>query len=132
VTIKTDPAYRWQLTASYVKQVRTELGVNANGETFGVESPENGTPDLIAVMATNGASGYVYAKELYGGPMPTSPEDAVKNFNTPRPPREIPVYLSDGQSKVGIFKAAGSGGGIPSYPSPSPALPTADAPASGP
>ena len=132
VTIKTDPAYRWQLTASYVKQVRTELGVNANGETFGVESPENGTPDLIAVMATNGASGYVYAKELYGGPMPTSPEDAAKNFNTPRPPREIPVYLSDGQSKVGIFEAAGSGGGIPSYPSPSPALPTADTPASGP
>jgi hypothetical protein len=117
VTITTGPACHWQLTANYVKQVRTELGVNAKGETYGVESPENGTPDLIAVIATNGASGYVYAKDLYGGPMPTSPEDAVKNFNTPRPPRQIPVFLSDGQSKVGIFEASGSGGGIPSYPS---------------
>lgn len=132
VTITTEPESRWQLTASYVKQVRTELGINANGQTYGVESPENGTPDLIAVMATNGASGYAYAKDLYGGPMPTSPEDAVKNFNTPRPPREIPVYLSDGQTTVGIFEAPGSGGGIPSYPSRTPGLPTTEAPANGP
>lgn len=129
VTIRTDPESRWQLTAKYVKQERTELGVNAKGESYGVESPENGGPDLIAVLATNGGSGYVYARDLYGGPMPASPEDAVENFNTPRPPREIPVYLSDGETKVGIFEAAGSGGGIPSYPSPSPVLPTADAPA---
>lgn len=124
VTIKTEPESRWQLTVKYVKQERTELGVNAKGETYGVESQENGTPDLIAAMATNGASGYVYAKDLYGGPMPTSPEDAVKNFNTPRPPREIPVLLSDGETKVGIFEAAGSGGGIPSYPSRTPVMPT--------
>nr|WP_201762281.1 peptidase M56 family protein [Pseudarthrobacter psychrotolerans] len=120
VTIKTEPGNQWKLTASYVKQERTELGVNAKGETYGVESPENGVPDLIAVMATNGATGYAYAKDLYGGPMPTSPEDAVQNFNTPRPAREIPVFLSDGETEVGIFLAAGSGGGIPSYPSRSP------------
>lgn len=116
VTIKTDPEARWQLTAKYVKQERTPLGVNAKGETYGVESQENGTPDLIAVMATNGQSGYAYASDLYGGPMPTSPEDAVKNFNTPRPPREIPVFKSDGETQIGVFMAAGSGGGIPSYP----------------
>lgn len=127
VTIKTEPASRWQLTAKYVNQVRTELGVNAKGETYGVESQENGTPDLIAVVATNGKSGYAYAKDLYGGPMPTSPEDAAKNFSNPIPLREIPVYLSDGQTKVGVFKAAG--GGIPSYPSPAPVQSTGDAPA---
>jgi hypothetical protein len=120
VTITATPGYRWQLTAKYVKQVRTELGVNAKGETYGVENPEHGAPDLIAVMATNGATGYVYAKDLYGGPMPTSPDDAAKNFSTPRPPREITVFLSDGETKVGIFLAAGSGGGIPSYPSRTP------------
>jgi hypothetical protein len=129
VTITADPGHRWQLTAKYVQQVRTKLGVNAKGETYGVESQENGTPDLIAVIATSGGSGYVYAKDLYGGPMPTSPEDAMKNFSTPRPPREIPVYLSDGETKIGIFEAAGSGGSIPSYPSRSPAPPSADAPA---
>ena len=116
VTIKTDPEARWQLTAEYVKQERTPLGVNAKGETYGVESQENGTPDLIAVMATNGQSGYAYASDLYGGPMPTSPEDAVKNFSTPRPPREIPVFKSDGETQIGVFMAAGSGGGIPSFP----------------
>jgi hypothetical protein len=84
---------------------------------------------LIAVSATSGGSGYVYAKDLDGGPMPTSPEDAMKNFSTPRPPREIPVYLSDGETKIGVFEAAGSGGGIPSYPSRSPAPASADAPA---
>ncbi|MFY9636131.1 MAG: peptidase M56 family protein [Cellulosimicrobium cellulans] len=82
VTITTGPEARWQLTAEYVKQERTLLGVNAKGETYGVESPENGTPDLIAVMATNGQTGYAYARDLNGGPTPTSPEHPVKNFNT--------------------------------------------------
>lgn len=120
VTIKTDPQARWRLTAKYVKQERTPLGVNAKGETYGVESPENGTPDLIAVVATNGQSGYAYARDLNGGPMPTSPEDAAKNFSTPRPPREIPVFESDGETRVGVFIASGSRSGIPAYPSPSP------------
>jgi len=132
VTIKTEPQSRWQLTAKYVKQERTDLGINAKGETYGVKSAEKGTPDLIAVVATNGESGYAYAKDLYGGPMPASPEDDAKNFSTPRPPRQIPVYLSDGQTKVGIFEAPGSGGGIPAYPSASPELPNAEAPASRP
>jgi hypothetical protein len=123
VIITAAPGCRWQLTAKYVKQVRTDLGVNAKGETYGVESPEHGAPDLIAVMATNGAAGYVYAKELYGGHMPTSPEDAVKNFSTPRPPREIPVFLSDGETKVGVFLVTGSGGGRPAYP-PEPPTPS--------
>jgi hypothetical protein len=120
VTIKTDPHARWRLTAKYVKQERTPLGVNAKGETYGVESPENGTPDLIAVVATNGQSGYAYARDLKGGPMPTSPEDAAKNFSTPRPPREIPVFESDGETRVGVFMASGSEGGVPAYPSASP------------
>jgi hypothetical protein len=119
-TIQTTPESRWQLTAKYVKLERTELGVNAKGETYGMESPEHGVPDLIAVMATNGAAGYAYARDMYGGLKPTSPEDAVKNFSTPRPQREIPVYLSDGETKVGVFMASGSGGGIPADPTPSP------------
>jgi hypothetical protein len=129
VTITTEPESRWQLTAKYVKQERTEWGINAKGETYGVESPEKGSPDLIAVIATTGGSGYVYARELYGGPMPTSPEDATKNYPNPIL-REIPVYLSDGETQIGVFESGG-GGGIPSYPSQSPALPTADVPASG-
>lgn len=79
--------------------MRTPLGANAKGETYGVESPENGTPDLIAVVVTNGQPGYDYARDLNGGPMPASPEDAAKNFSTPRAPREIPVFESDGKTR---------------------------------
>jgi hypothetical protein len=120
VTIKTAPDSRWKLTAKYVKQERTEWGINAKGETYGVESAEKGTPDLVAVTASNGVSGYAYAKDLYGGPQPTSPEDAAKNFSTHRPPRDIPVYRSDGQTKVGTFQTSSTGGGTPANPSPSP------------
>ena len=121
VTITTDPQSRWQLKAEYVKQERTEWGVNAKGETYGVEIPGVGIPDLLAVAATNGQEGYAYAQDLYSGPGPASPEDAAKNFSTPRPPREIPVYLSDGETQIGIFEARGhSLRGIPSYPSPGP------------
>ncbi|MFF2317948.1 peptidase M56 family protein [Arthrobacter sp. NPDC058097] len=119
VTIRTEPESRWKLTARYVKQERTEWGINAKGETYGVESSEKGTPDLIAVIASNGVSGYVYAEELSAGPAPTNPEDAAKNFSIPTP-RELPVYLSDGQTKVGTFQASGFGGGVPANPSPSP------------
>jgi hypothetical protein len=73
------------------------------------KAQENGTPDLIAVMATNGQTGYAYARDLNGGPMPTSPEDAAKNFSTPRPQREVPVFLSDGETQIGVFMASGSG-----------------------
>lgn len=115
VVIQAEPGSSWRLTAKYVKQVRTGLAVNARGETYGIESPENGVPDLIAVTATNGSAGYVYAKDLYGGPTPTSPEDAAKNFSTPRPSRELPVFLSDGETNVGVFLASGSGGGMPTH-----------------
>ena len=106
VTISTDRDTEWQLTARYVKQESTDWGVNDKGETYGVENREKGTPDLVAVIATNGASGYVYATQL-SGPQPTTPEDAARNFSSPRPSREIPVYLSDGETLVGVFQAAG-------------------------
>lgn len=110
ITITAGPGNRWTLTARYVKQDRTAWGTNAKGQTYGAEIPGKGTPDLLAVMATNGQPGYVYSKDLNGGPQPTSPEDAAKNFSTPRPPRQIPVYLSDGETQIGVFEVGGSGG----------------------
>lgn len=114
VTIKTDAGNRWQLTVRYVKQQRTDWGINAKGQTYGVEIPGKGSPDLIAVQATNGKNGYVYGKDLQG-PQPTSPDDAAKNF-TSRPPRDIPVYLSDGETQIGVFTIGGSSGLRPSAP----------------
>ena len=104
VTISTDPGNRWQISGKYISQVPTDWGVNAKGETYGVEVPGRGAPDLIAVIATNGATGYAYTNQMKGTD-PTSPEEAAKNL--PKPQREIPVYLSDGTTKVGVFMAPG-------------------------
>jgi hypothetical protein len=104
VTITTDPGNAWKLVGRYVSQVATEWKVNAKGESYGVEVPGKGAPVLLAVIATNGEKGYVYAAQMKGTE-PTSPEEAAKNMPLPR--REIPVYLSDGETQVGVFMAAG-------------------------
>lgn len=104
VTITTDPENRWQISSRYISQVATEWEVNAKGETYGVEVAERGTPDLLAVIATNGAKGYAYSDQMKGTD-PASPEEAAKNL--PKPQREIPVYLSDGTTQVGVFMAPG-------------------------
>lgn len=95
----------WRLTWAYVSTEVTEWGVNANGDTFGVEN-ENGTPDLIAVIATNGRSGYAFADDLEaaGGPPPTSPEDAlVQQQERLGMTFSVPVYESDGETVIGEF-----------------------------
>jgi len=74
---------------------------NASGLTFGASglgaSPSD-DPDLVLIVATNGRTGYAYTREL-DGPRPTTPQEAAK---LPRS-RTVPVYLSDGQTKIGDF-----------------------------
>src|SRR5690606_14115463 len=79
VEIRATDGARWRVTTSYVSTEVTEWGVNAKGETFGVHN-ENGEPDLIRVIATNGQIGYAYVAEMNAadGPEPTSPEHALK------------------------------------------------------
>ena len=64
----------------------------------------DGEPDLIAVEASNGRTGYVYAEEL-SGPLPSSPEEAATW--TPPPARSIPVYEADGTTIIGEFTVGG-------------------------
>jgi hypothetical protein len=104
VTIMTDSGNRWQISGKYISQVATDWEVNAKGETYGVEVPGRGDPDLLAVIATNGARGYAYSDQMKGTD-PPSPEAAAKNLANPQ--REIPVYLSDGTTQVGVFMAPG-------------------------
>ncbi|BDO40837.1 hypothetical protein [Cellulomonas sp. NTE-D12] len=88
------------VTVQYVTHIPTRLGVNARGQTFGVSgSAPQGDPDLVAVQATNGKSGYAYAADLEG-PQPTSPAGAGTN---PEHGRTIPVYESDGSTVIGEF-----------------------------
>lgn len=109
ITITADPAARWSLKATYVRQTTTEWGTNKNGESFGVQNA-NGTPDLIAVVASNGKEGYARSTELdqARGPDFKSPEEAIAWQNEHKgKSASVPVYESDGTTRVGEFILGG-------------------------
>lgn len=105
VTITTSLNATGTLQAMYVNRITTPWGVNASGETYGVTN-QQGTPDLIAVVADQGNTGYVEESELNcaGGGDVASPAEALawdkvsQNRNV-----SIPVYESDGVTVVGTF-----------------------------
>ncbi len=107
-TIDASSTLRWEGVFTYSHREATALGVNANGDTYGVLGSDAGEPDLVAVEATNGRSGYVYASEL-AGYTPTSPDDAAAWMAEHGDEvRIIPVYESDGETVVGEFHQGGA------------------------
>ena len=86
---------RWRLVATYVHVMDTSWGVNADGLTYGVAN-DRGTPDLVAAIATNGKSGYVYSRDL-SMPAATSLQVGEPSGQT----RSISVYTSDGHTVIG-------------------------------
>lgn len=102
-TITASSGAHWRLIATYSAITTRPWGVNAHGQTYGVVNA-HGTPDLIAVIATNGRTGYAYADQLQRAqaPTPTSPEQAVAS-NGHHQSTSIPVYASDGQTVIGHF-----------------------------
>ena len=100
-TIRAAAGLRWQLNATYVKRTPVPLGVNASGQTYG--STANGaSPDLVAVVATNGKQGYVYATGI-AAPQPANPSQALAWQQSPQPAKVVPVYESDGKTQIGEF-----------------------------
>lgn len=104
---------RWRVAVAFVSIERTDWGVNDRGDSYGVENPL-GTPDLIAVVATNGLEGYVYADDLAeaNGSRAAldvdSPEEALAWQEERRGAEfRIPVYLSDGETVIGEFVVRG-------------------------
>lgn len=105
ITITATSGARWKINAYYSSAVTTAWAVNARGETYGVEN-EKGTPDLIAVFATNGKQGYASARDTAAatGGQPTSPEDAAaRSAANAGKTRTVPVYESDGTTLLGQF-----------------------------
>lgn len=109
VTMTTSPEAQWTMTAYYVHERLTDWHVNEHGQTYGVMN-ERGTPDLVAVIATNGREGYVLGTELDGATGVTaardftSPEDALA-WQEERKGKVfiLPVYESDGVTEIGEF-----------------------------
>lgn len=97
--IAATPGSRWRLVATYASVSTTAWGVNASGQTYGVQN-QHGVPDLVAVTATNHRSGYVYANKL-DPPAPRTIAQALAQNNAP--PRTLSVYESDGRTPIGEF-----------------------------
>ena len=98
-TITATAGARWRLTATYSTVAVSAWGVNASGQTYGA-AHQNGIPDLVAVQATNGRDGYVYAYQLYP-PAPKTIKQALAGNNAP--PTRMTVYESDGKTAIGEF-----------------------------
>jgi hypothetical protein len=98
-TITATAGARWRLTATYSTVAVSAWGVNASGQTYGAAN-QNGIPDLVAVQATNGRSGYVYAYQLYP-PGPKTIKQALAQNSAP--PTRMTVYESDGKTAIGEF-----------------------------
>jgi hypothetical protein len=105
IKITAASGQRWRLTARYVTTSTIPWGINASGQTYGTVN-YSGTPDLVAAVATNGRSGYVYATELMG-PQPTTPSQALASEHSA--PRTVTVYESDGKTPIGQFTVATGG-----------------------
>ena len=113
VTITATAGAHWTLTAGWTTKTITKWGTNSHGQTYGAQN-SNGTPDLISVEATNGKIGYVFAKQLADADGDT----ASQHFTSPAQAlawqrthegktTSIPVYESDGTTKIGVFTVGG-------------------------
>lgn len=117
-TLTADPDAKWELTLAYVEEELTEWATNESGQTYGVENP-NGSPDLIAVVATNGREGYVHRAELEeaNGTAAarefSSPEDALR-WQEERAGKTftVAVYEADGTTQIGEFVIEGGVGTV--------------------
>ncbi|MFJ5700406.1 peptidase M56 family protein [Arthrobacter sp. NPDC093139] len=119
ITITTSPKASWKLSAQYVNTEITDWAVNADGDTYGAQN-ENGSPNMVAVIATNGTRGYVYRTQLEDA----NGTAAIKTFKSPEEALAwqearlgkdfaIPVYDVTGKTVVGEFVisyAAGNSG----------------------
>lgn len=107
---------RATLTTQYLAEVPTRLGVNENGQTYGIDGGPQGTPDLILVGGTNPdgepVSGYARATDLdafspdHAG-QPANPDQAVRwqaERDTKYPHGwNIPIFASNGTTVIGTF-----------------------------
>ncbi|MDQ2850064.1 MAG: DUF3040 domain-containing protein, partial [Actinomycetota bacterium] len=106
-TITTAHDARWTLTVTYSQHVPTGWATNAHGQTYGVTNDHGQEPDLLAAVATNGKQGYVYAIKL-NGPAPANPAQALQwSQQDAGLSHAIPVYASDGTTKIGDFDVPG-------------------------
>ena len=82
-----------------------EFDVNANGETYGSPLNER-VPDLVLTRGEGGQLGYVRVDEL------DLARNARKSSTNPNAVFDIPLYESDGETKIGIFRVLDDTAGV--------------------
>lgn len=95
----------WELTVTPVEVDRIPLGVNAQGQTYGVDTPL-GRPDLMEVQREDLVSGYLESArvEELAGPDPQTFEERDAYRAVEREPLEVPMYASDGVTVRGSYE----------------------------
>lgn len=95
----------WQVTGTWISVGIAPFPVNANGDTYG--SSAYGSPVLVAVGfdLADGSTGlgYVYGVDL-DPPGPANPEEAATWVGEPM---LAPIYLSDGETVIGVWTGTG-------------------------
>lgn len=91
-----------------------DFATTEDGRTFGklpVDGealPINGIPDLVAVIADNGVTGYVEREALFGiEGEPQTPEEALAQQTQGLEEERVPVYAEDGETVVGEYTIGG-------------------------
>lgn len=110
LTVQAREGVSTAVTYQYLKKIPTRWGTNAQNQTFGVEKPGVGSPDLVAVEATNGRHGYALSIDLAtaaGDPAALGFQSPTDALNWQREHQgtvaHVPVYESDGRTVIGQF-----------------------------
>ena len=78
-------------------------GINEKGQTYGIGSDLNGTPDLVLAIGIDGTLGYVYKTDI-DPPKFKTIEEALKWQEERKDIKTIPLYSSDGETVIGEFE----------------------------
>lgn len=116
VEVRPADGFRGTVTIQYMRQTPTQLGINENGQTYGVGRSPHEVPDLVhrGGYRVNGerVHGYAYATDLraFSPDDPVGPTDPAELERAQRErdrkyPNgwDVPVYLSDGKTQIGTF-----------------------------
>jgi hypothetical protein len=101
ITLHAGAGEQWSLSTTYASVRLTPWESNEAGLTYGVAN-SHGEPDLIAVIASNGQTGYA-DHTLLTPVAAANPTQALEFQNSPLVTEHVPVYLSDGHTRIGSY-----------------------------
>lgn len=116
VEVRPTDGFAGTIKIQYLRQIPTQLGINENGQTYGVGHSRHEIPDLMYRgkyrFGGERVHAYAYATDLraFSPDDPVGPTDPAELERAQRErdrkyPNgwDVPVYLSDGKTQIGTF-----------------------------